>query len=514
MVKSYSFYSYNLNDGKFEYIENYVIRCVEYKNILSEYTSNNLLFDMFFNKNNWTAFKFIQTTKHLREKDINAQIFQQIQKEVYTMYMNRIDISQPKIIGNSLTPYIKYIVKSYKRNLEEYKLYLCDRFNETNDQFYDEVYTLIEKFGSRLLNLAIRLQDKMLDFKLNFHSLTTPIINNIGSKNQDIYMYEIANRIKIANGVIILNLGKKIYIPFKYNKQYHGDLMDYNFSQNSKTKQKQYSCILKLEGNRVRIIATKETNDTLYNFEEVTESNSIGVDTNLKHNIFALSDGKSIQPNKKFIKQCNKIIEKQAQARKTKDEREIENKTNGKKLQKQIKKQTRRVKAYIDYVCYLLVKYCRQHGFTNIVMEDLNISSKMYNKNPDEIKYSRLKRFLHINDIKNVITRIANKYDINVHFVNAEYTSQTCSICGSIDKKNRLEQETFCCSKCKSQMNADYNAAINILNRVINPQLRNCLERFEDFHYVGRFTNHRTSNKQIYIDIYNLICNNTNNFLM
>mgnify|MGYP003571285025 CR=1 FL=1 len=403
-MKSYSFYSYKLNNGKFQYIKNYIIKCVNYKNILSEYASNNFLFDMFFNKDNWTAFKFIQATKHLREKDINAQIFQQIQKEVYTMYMNRIDISKPKTIGNSLTPYIKYIVKSYKRNLKEYKLYLCQRFLDTNDSFYDEVYTLIEKFGSRILNLTIRLQDKMLDFKLNFHSLTTPIINNIGSKNQDIYMYENTNTIKIANGVIILNLGKKIYIPFKYNKKYHGDLMDYKFSQNSKTKQKQYSCILKLENDRVRIIATKETNDVLYNFENITDNNSIGVDTNLKHNIFALSNGKSVQVNKKFIKQCNKVIEKQAQVKRTKDKREIKNKTNSKKLQNKTEKQTRRAKAYIDYICYLLVKYCRKHNFTNIMMEDLNISNKIYNKNSDEIKYSRLKRFLHINDIKNIIS--------------------------------------------------------------------------------------------------------------
>jgi putative transposase len=45
------------------------------------------------------------------------------------------------------------------------------------------------------------------------------------------------------------------------------------------------------------------------------------------------------------------------------------------------------------------------------------------------------------------------------------YTSQTCSKCGYIDKRNRKNQETFICGFCHKKQNADINASKNILAR-------------------------------------------------
>jgi len=47
--------------------------------------------------------------------------------------------------------------------------------------------------------------------------------------------------------------------------------------------------------------------------------------------------------------------------------------------------------------------------------------------------------------------------------VPAQYTSQTCSKCGCIDKNNRKTQEKFKCTACGLEINADHNAALNIL---------------------------------------------------
>ncbi|HEY5236253.1 MAG TPA: transposase, partial [Rhabdochlamydiaceae bacterium] len=49
--------------------------------------------------------------------------------------------------------------------------------------------------------------------------------------------------------------------------------------------------------------------------------------------------------------------------------------------------------------------------------------------------------------------------------VNPAYTSQTCSKCSHVDKGSRLDQEHFECTKCGFELNADHNAAINILNK-------------------------------------------------
>jgi putative transposase len=49
--------------------------------------------------------------------------------------------------------------------------------------------------------------------------------------------------------------------------------------------------------------------------------------------------------------------------------------------------------------------------------------------------------------------------------VNPAYTSQTCSRCGCVRKKNRKDQAHYVCKDCGLKINADYNAAINIKNR-------------------------------------------------
>jgi len=52
--------------------------------------------------------------------------------------------------------------------------------------------------------------------------------------------------------------------------------------------------------------------------------------------------------------------------------------------------------------------------------------------------------------------------------VEPKYTSQTCSSCGYIDKKNRVNQSKFVCIACGYCENADINASKNILARGIH----------------------------------------------
>jgi transposase len=50
-----------------------------------------------------------------------------------------------------------------------------------------------------------------------------------------------------------------------------------------------------------------------------------------------------------------------------------------------------------------------------------------------------------------------------------------CPVCGCIEDENRPTQETFDCVECGHKDNADFNAAINIRNRVCEAVLRNVL---------------------------------------
>ena len=54
---------------------------------------------------------------------------------------------------------------------------------------------------------------------------------------------------------------------------------------------------------------------------------------------------------------------------------------------------------------------------------------------------------------------------VPVVYVDPAYTSQMCSACGHISKKNRPDQATFCCTSCGFAEHADVNAARNIASR-------------------------------------------------
>ena len=511
MIKSYSFYSYKLNSEKLEFIKSYIIECVELKNILGSYLYENHLLDMYLKA--YSCNKFIPESKNLRPKHIHSQIFQCLQKEVFSMYQNRVDTLEVKLYKNNLTRYVKYLVKSYNRDLNSYKQILMKKYKKENDEFYNKLLQLIDKFGDRLLNFVIKIQNSLFNkVVINFHSLTIPIINNLG-KTCASQMYQKAENIKICNGVIVLNLKQKICIPFKYNKSYHGDLDKYTYCENPNTGQKQYSCILKIEGDKLRIIATTNVQETIIKFENINENNTLGLDVNCKNNIFQLSNGKSIQANENIIIKNEKALNKQARVKQTKSKRGIEKQPQGKKLQLITEKNNRRNKAFIEYICNLLCKECIKKGQRNLIIEDLQLFDKVKGLFKElKIKYSHITRCLHINDIKNVLLRIASKFGIKVHFVAAEYTSITCPICGHIHKNNRKDQETFSCVKCGYTNNADLNASYNIKNRIMNDFLRDELEVYDEVLkcYIPKFKSHSYINKTTYRNIYSLVCSNTN----
>ena len=95
-----------------------------------------------------------------------------------------------------------------------------------------------------------------------------------------------------------------------------------------------------------------------------------------------------------------------------------------------------------------------------IVCEDLKnvkLNSKFGRKFNNRLQYWSYKQ---------TISSLASKCEeqgVSLVKVSPAYTSQTCSMCGTIDKDNR-KGELYECS-CGMLIDADYNAAINILHR-------------------------------------------------
>ena len=67
--------------------------------------------------------------------------------------------------------------------------------------------------------------------------------------------------------------------------------------------------------------------------------------------------------------------------------------------------------------------------------------------------------------IKDKLARLEETSGVTAVEVNAAYTSQECSKCGFVSKGNRKSQSEFCCACCGYKLNADINAARNIIKR-------------------------------------------------
>jgi transposase len=63
--------------------------------------------------------------------------------------------------------------------------------------------------------------------------------------------------------------------------------------------------------------------------------------------------------------------------------------------------------------------------------------------------------------------------------VKSAYSSQECHMCHYVDRKNRPNQQTFCCRVCGHTAHADNNAAENIASRLRDQELRACQNRQE-----------------------------------
>ena len=96
----------------------------------------------------------------------------------------------------------------------------------------------------------------------------------------------------------------------------------------------------------------------------------------------------------------------------------------------------------------------------NIIIEDL-VSVKTGKK----YFTNKIQRWSYAKTIDK-INRMCEDNGIMLVKVSPAYTSQTCSSCGHVDKKSR-QGETFKCRSCKYEIDADYNASINIYNRGI-----------------------------------------------
>jgi IS605 OrfB family transposase len=104
--------------------------------------------------------------------------------------------------------------------------------------------------------------------------------------------------------------------------------------------------------------------------------------------------------------------------------------------------------------------------FETFVLEDLQIRKEKKNGK----KFNRLLCSWSWKQFETFLTYKATLNGKKVVKVDARYTSQKCSVCGHIERGNRVSQGIFRCKKCGFELNADLNASRNIRQNYVASQ--------------------------------------------
>lgn len=201
----------------------------------------------------------------------------------------------------------------------------------------------------------------------------------------------------------------------------------------------------------------------------------IGVDVGIA-NFVTTSDGKTYGSFNGRLRECQKR-DREKRRRKAKLRKCLEKKGIPKEKLPSTSSVTgqrliRHVKQSINRAVILCFE---EHEGYQFAYEQLSVASMRF-KARAQNAYLRASQLAHIPD---QITWNATKRGILATRVKSAYSSQECHVCHYVDRKNRPNQQTFCCRVCGHTAHADTNASENIASRLGDLELRACQNRQE-----------------------------------
>ena len=180
---------------------------------------------------------------------------------------------------------------------------------------------------------------------------------------------------------------------------------------------------------------------------------SIGIDMGLK-DFAVLSNGIKIS-NPKFLQKSEKLL-KSRQRMLSRKQKDSKNRAKARLMvAKTHEKVANQRNDFIHKVSTAITK-----RFDTIVIETLNIRGMTKNHNLakaiSNVSWSRFFQFLKYK---------AEKQGKNVIEIGMfEKSSKTCSVCGHVNSDLTLKEREWICKSCKTKLDRDVNAAINIRN--------------------------------------------------
>lgn len=368
--------------------------------------------------------------------------------------------------------------------------------DESKQKFYRTILRCISKFGfDRLMRLALSRRESVFAEYINRGKITFETLTFSGRSRIKRPIVD-ARRNETGKFDYFIEISwdwfddgyrgsskNTMCIPFKYNRAYHRALNRYcNGTDTS------YTVVIR--GNDIHFVLARDGYRYKHN-EEISNDNTVGIDVNSKHNMFALSTGGFIPHDEALIADLEETLlkvdakQRNYNARIANDDEHDAFKIS-KKDKARIEAITTKLNESNKRTIANLCKQLAELGIKHIAMENLDgfQGSKLHSEDSKGFNLGRLHLRTGLSSLKDEFIHIAPKYGLLVSLVQPEYTSKMCSHCGCIDDRNRQTQEEFCCVECGHSENADTHSSKNIKFRLTSTVLRgNLLERAGDSEY-------------------------------
>ena len=488
------FKSNDMTRLKYDELYDFAVLIRNHKNIVSKHVNANLLHYLDYSK-----FSFLKEMRSLYKNAIASSFDVQLYTQVFSSYQNKFDAIQRKlkfevitfkgftfykrdtkkhkkgdfkcvVVCKEQTPLsicLTYLARYGNENTLTYiNKQLCDCKDTGKRQFYENIIRCCNKFGfKRLLSIALRKRQNVIkhysEHPIEFKSLSF----SGRCRKVKIIDYNKHFGSTINAFVSLSGFSRKSFdIPVKFNKYWHGNIKQYAKNH----PDYEYTLTLNEKEHQVNIHICKDGDRYIPD----AGNNVVGIDVNCKHNLFSLSDGTTFDYNRKLVNDFCKLSLEIDELKQDK------NYTVGKRKQRKLDALKNKMIKSEQQIIAEMCKELRTKGVNHIVMEDLDNSfgkSHVKDTENENVNYNRKIKFIGLSSLKQEVEHIARKYDIAVSTVQSSYTSKMCPVCGCIEDENRPNQETFECVECGHKDNADFNASVNIRNRVTVTVLRDLL---------------------------------------
>lgn len=488
------FKSNALTHLKYNELRTFAVALRDHRNDVSKYVNSNLMYFLDMSK-----LTFIKEMRAWFKDIVPSSFDTQLYSLVYTAYANKFEAVAKRLRFEKITyegsefykrntkknrsgDFKRVVVTKEATDLSrtltwlarygsegsmEYMKSVLSTCDGKKRMFYEMMLGVCERFTlTRLLRLATQRRERVIkkysENPIEFKSLTF----GGRSRKGDIIAYNSRFGSVINAFVSLSGLGWKSFdIPVKFSKDWHGNMRDY------RKKNPDYEYLVTFD-ERHREVSVLIAKPGMRYIPEAGD-NIVGIDVNVKHNLLSLSNGMTVNYDRKLVADyCRFVLETDRLKERDKDYH------IGRRRQIKMDALKRKMVKSEQESIAVLCKSLQAQGVNHIVMEDLdNGFGKCHvkDKENEDINFNRKVKFLGLSSLKQEVEHIARKYDIAVSTVQASYTSKMCPICGCIEDANRPNQETFECIECGHKDNADFNAAKNIRNRVLVTVLRESL---------------------------------------